>query len=230
MSDGRKNLASRTKPNSLPRTPLSRERVLRAAIGVADQVGLESLTMRRLGTHLGVEAMSLYKHVANKDDLLDGMVDLVVSEIDLPAAEADWKTAMRMRALSARQILTRHPWAIGMMEARATMGPAALRYADAVIGSLRAGGFSVAMAAHAFVVLDSFIYGFVVQEMGMPIDSTEQPARRTGAVLQTIADNPYPHLAEVAAEHVNGPGFDYANEFEFGLALILDALDSHRVD
>lgn len=223
-------MASRTKPNSPPRTPLSRERVLRAAIAVADQVGLESLTMRRLGTHLGVEAMSLYKHVANKDDLLDGIVDMVVSEIDLPPTEADWKTAMRERASSARQVLTKHPWAIGMMESRATMGPTALRYVDAVIGSLLAGGFSVAMAAHAFVVLDSFIYGFVVQEMGMPVDGTDETVDRTGAMLQTFADNPYPHLAAVVAVHVDGPGFDYATEFEFGLELILDALETHRVD
>jgi AcrR family transcriptional regulator len=199
--------------------------VLHAAIAVADEVGLESLTMRRLGAHLGVEAMSLYKHVASKEELLDGMVDMVVSQIDLPSAAADWKTAMRERAYSARQVLASHPWAIGMMESRTEMGPAALRYVDAVIGSLRAGGFPVAMAAHAFVVLDSFIYGFVVQEIGMALDNSDEAAEKTGA-LEALA-NEYPHLAAVAAEHAAGPGHTYEDEFDFGLKLILDALETH---
>jgi len=181
--------------------------------------------MRRLGTHLGVEAMSLYKHVASKDELLDGMVDMVVSQIDLPSATADWKTAMRERAYSARQVLASHPWAIGMMESRTEMGPAALRYVDAVIGSLRAGGFPVAMAAHAFVVLDSFIYGFVVQEIGMAFDNSDEAAEQTGA-LEALA-NEYPHLAAVAVEHAAGPGHTYEDEFDFGLKLILDALETH---
>jgi len=202
--------------------------VLHAAVAVADQVGLESLTMRRLGSHLGVEAMSLYKHVASKDDILDGIVDIVVSEIDLPSTEADWKTAMRQRAFSARQVLASHPWAIGMMESRAAMGPAALRYVDAVIGSLRAGGFSVEMAAHAFVLLDSYIYGFVVQEMSFPFETSEETAEPARAVLQTLPANQYPHLAEMAIEFVTRPGHNYAVEFEFGLDLILDALETHR--
>ena len=221
------NLAGRTNPKPLPRTRLSRERVLHAAIAVADEVGLESLTMRRLGAHLGVEAMSLYKHVASKDELLDGMIDLVVSEIDLPSAAVDWKTEMRERAYSARRVLASHPWAIGMMESRTELGPAALRYVDAVIGSLRAGGFSVAMAAHAFVVLDSFIYGFVVQEIGMAFDNSDEEAEQIGA-LEALA-NEYPHLAAVASEHAAGPGHTYEDEFDFGLKLILDALEAHAL-
>ncbi len=222
------DLASRTDPNPQPRTPLSRERVLHAAIAVADQVGLESLTMRRLGRHLGVEAMSLYKHVASKDEILDGIVDIVVSEIDLPSTEADWKTAMRQRAVSARQVLASHPWAIGMMESRAAMGPAAMRYTDAVIGSLRAGGFSVEMTAHAFLLLDSYIYGFVVQETSFPFDTTEETAEPAEAILQTHPADQYPHLAEMATEYVTRPGHNYADEFEFGLDLILDGLETHR--
>jgi AcrR family transcriptional regulator len=222
------DLASRTDPNPPTRTPLSRERVLHAAIAVADQVGLESLTMRRLGRHLGVEAMSLYKHVASKDEILDGIVDIVVSGIDLPSAEADWKTAMRQRAISARQVLASHPWAIGMMESRAAMGPAALRYVDAVIGSLRAGGFSVETAAHAFLLLDSYIYGFVVQETNFPFDTTEETSEPTEAILQTLPAAQYPHLAEMAIEYVTRPGHNYADEFKFGLDLILDGLETHR--
>lgn len=215
-------------PNSQPRTPLSRERVLHAAIAVADEEGLESLTMRRLGRHLGVEAMSLYKHVAGKDEILDRIVDIVVGEIDLPSAEADWRTAMRERAISARQVLASHPWAIGMMESREAMGPAALRYADRVIGSLRAGGFSVETAAHAFLLLDSYIYGFVVQEMSFPVDTSEEAAGSAGTTHQSFTAEQYPHLAEMATEHVTRPGYNYADEFEFGLDLILDGLETHR--
>jgi AcrR family transcriptional regulator len=220
-------LARRTDPKKKPRTPLSRERVLHAAIAVADHSGLESLTMRRLGQHLGVEAMSLYKHVAGKDEILDEIVDIVVSRIDLPSAEADWKTAMRQRAISARQVLASHPWAIGMMESRAAMGPAGMRYTDAVIGSLRAGGFSVEMAAHAFLLLDSYIYGFVVQELSFPFDTSEETAGPSAALLQTLPPDQYPHLAEMAAEHAR-PGHDFANAFEFGLDLILEGLEAYR--
>ena len=202
--------------------------MLHAAIAVVDEGGLDSLTMRRLGSKLGVEAMSLYKHLASKDEILDGIVDIVVGEIDLPSTRADWKTAMRQRALSARQVLAGHPWAIGMLESRAEMGPAALRYADAVIGSLRGGGFSVEMAAHAFLLLDSYIYGFVVQEMSLRFGTPEETAERAGAVLETLPANQYPHLAEMATEHVTGPDHNYAHEFEFGLDLILDALETYR--
>jgi AcrR family transcriptional regulator len=222
------DLADKTDPNPQPRTPLSRERVLRAAIAVVDQVGLESLTMRRLGQHLGVEAMSLYKHVAGKDEILDGIVDIVMGEIDLPTADADWKTAMRRRAISARNVLASHPWAIGMMESRAVMGPASLRYVDAVIGSLRAGGFSVEMAAHAFLLIDSYIYGFVVQEQNMQFGTSEDTAERTEAMLHTFPTDQFPHLAEMATEHLRRPGQNYANAFEFGLDLILDGLDKYR--
>lgn len=221
-------MAGRTERNPPRRPPLSRERVLRAAIEVADQDGLESLTMRRLGGHLGVEAMSLYKHVANKDEILDGIIDLVIGEIVLPSIEAEWRAAMRQRAVSAREVLSSHPWAIGMMESRATMGPAALRYTDTVIGCLRGGGFSVRMTAHAFLLLDSYIYGFVVQETSAPFRSTEDTAERAGAVLETLPTDEYPHLAEMAGEHAAGPGHDYADGFEFGLELILDALETLR--
>ena len=221
-------MAGPTDTNPPPRTPLSRERVLHAAIAIADERGLESLTMRRLGSHLGVEAMSLYKHVASKEEILDGIVDIVIGEIGLPSAEADWKTAMRQRAISARQVLASHPWAIGMMESREAMGSATLRYTDAVIASLRTAGFSVENAAHAFLLLDSYIYGFVVQETSFQVGGHEETEESAEAVLQTSAVDQYPHLAEMATEYVTRPGDNYAHEFEFGLDLILDGLETHR--
>src|SRR5438309_7553744 len=161
-------MAPKTKPATKPRSPLGRERVLLAAVALADEHGIASLSMRRLGDVLGVEAMSLYNHVANKDELLDGMVDLVFSEIDLPVGGTDWKTAMRERAQSARQALGRHPWVIVLMSTRTSPGPATLRHHDAVIGTLRAAGFSVTLAAHTFSALDSYIYGFALQEATLP--------------------------------------------------------------
>ncbi|MDP8932290.1 MAG: TetR/AcrR family transcriptional regulator [Actinomycetota bacterium] len=221
-------MAPPTKPATEPRIPLSRERVLRGAVAFADESGIESLTMRKLGEALGVEAMSLYNHVANKDDLLDGMVDLVFSEIDLPSIGADWKTAMRQRAVSARQALSRHPWAIGLMESRTSPGPATLRHHDAVIGSLRQAGFSIEMTAHAFSVLDSYIYGFALQEASLPFDAAEKTAEVAQMILAQLPVDEYPHLTEMAIEHVLQPGYDYGNEFKFGLDLILDGLDGAR--
>ncbi len=209
------------------RQPLTRERVLRAAVALADRDGVDSLTMRRLGGKLGVEAMALYKHVANKDEILDGIVELVVGEIEIPAPGSEWRTAMRRRAVSARRVLKRHPWAIGLMESRGRAGPATLRYLDAVIATLRDGGFSVKMAAHAFWLLDSYVYGHVIQEISLPIDTSEQMAPSAGEILDQADMGDYPHLAEVAAEATTS-GYDIESEFEFGLDLVLDALDRIR--
>jgi AcrR family transcriptional regulator len=207
------------------RTRLSRERVLDAAVAFADERGIESLSMRKLGEALGVEAMSLYNHVANKDELLDGMVDIVFGEVGLPPGDVDWKTAMRRRAVSARHVLSRHRWAIGLMESRTSPGPATLRHHDAVIGCLRGAGFSVEMAAHAFSLLDSYIYGFALQEASLPFDTAEQTAEVTEMILSSMRPEEYPHLTELAVEHVLQPGYSYGNEFEFGLDLILDGLE-----
>jgi len=207
------------------RTRLSRERVLAGAVAFADERGIESLTMRKLGEALGVEAMSLYNHVANKDELLDGMVDIVFGEVGLPSGGVDWKTAMRLRAVSARQVLSRHRWAIGLMESRTSPGPATLRHHDAVIGCLRGAGFSVEMAAHAFSVLDSYVYGFALQEATLPFETAEQTAEVAEMILSSLRPGEYPHLTELAVEHVLKPGYDYGNEFEFGLDLILDGLE-----
>lgn len=210
------------------RPPLSRERVVRAAIDLADAGGLATLTMRKLGQALGVEAMSLYNHVANKDDLLDGMVDFVFGEIGPPPPGVAWRRAMRQRALAARAALARHPWAIGLLESRLTPGPATLRHHDAVIGCLRAGGFSIAMTAHAFSLLDSYIYGFALQQVSLPFDGPEDTATMAEAFLRHFPADDYPHLAEMTARHVLRPGYDYADEFVFGLDLILDGLERRR--
>jgi Transcriptional regulator len=217
-----------THPNAEPRARLSRERVLRAAIALADAGGIESLTMRKLGVELGVEAMSLYRHVANKGDLLDGMIDGVFGEIDLPSGGIDWRTAMRRRAISAREVLSRHRWAIGLMESRATPGPATLRHHDTVLGTLRGAGFSIAMAAHAYSALDSYIYGFALQEPSLPFDTAEESAAVAQAIMARFASGEYPHLTEMVVDHVMQPGYDYGNEFEFGLDLILDGLERAR--
>jgi AcrR family transcriptional regulator len=207
------------------RTRLSRERVLRTAVAFADERGIESLAMRKLGEALGVEAMSLYNHVANKDELLDGMVDIVFSEVGLPAGDVDWKTAMRRRAVSARQVLSHHRWAIGLMESRTSPGPATLRHHDAVIGCLRGAGFSVPMAAHAFSLLDSYVYGFALQEATLPFDTADQTAEVAEMILSSLQPDEYPHLTELAVEHVLQPGYSYGNEFEFGLDVVLDGLE-----
>jgi len=223
-------MAVRAPERTKRRTPLNRERVLRAAVALADQGGFESLTMRKLAKELGVEAMSLYNHVANKDDLLDGMVDLVFAEIELPSGDGDWKAAMRARAVSTRDALHRHRWAIGLMEGRSSHGPANLGLHDAVLGCLRAAGFSLEMTVHAYSVQDSYIYGFALQERDMSSESADDFAaeaqRQMREYQAVLAD--YPHLVEVVGGYVAKAGYDYATEFLFGLDLILDGLDRLR--
>jgi AcrR family transcriptional regulator len=222
-------MARSTKPAARARTPLNQERVLQTAVALADENGIASLSMRKLGEAVGVEAMSLYNHVANKEELLDGMVDVVFGEIDLPVGGADWKTAMRERAESARQALGRHPWAIGLMSARTSPGPATLRHHDAVIGSLRTAGFSVVMAAHAFSAIDSYVYGFALQEAALPFgDTEEETAEVARTMMAQFPTDEYPHLTEFSVEHVLQPGYDYSPEFDFGLDLILDGLERAR--
>jgi AcrR family transcriptional regulator len=210
------------------RVPLTRERVVHTAIDRADKGGLEALTMRKLGQELGVEAMALYHHFANKDDLVDGMIDLVFGEIDLPDAAEDWKTAMRQRAIAVRDALLRHRWAIGLMESRRTPGPANLRHHDAVIGTLRAGGFDIVMAAHAYSLLDSYIYGFALTKLNLPFRTSEDVGEVAETMLAPFPDGEYPYLVEILTEHVMKPGYDYGDEFEYGLDVILDGLATAR--
>ena len=221
-------MKTRTTKRAQRREPLTRERVLEAAVKLADQGGIESLSMRKLGQELGVEAMALYYHFASKDEVLDGSVDLVFSEIDLPACGADWKSAMRQRALSVRDVLSRHRWAIGLMESRTNPGPANLRHHDAVIGSLRAAGFTMAMAAHAYSLLDSYIYGFALTKMNLPFDSSQEMAHLAQSMIQPSPQDEYPNLVQMLTEHVMTPGYDFGDEFEYGLDVILDGFEKVR--
>ena len=214
-----------TKHTAARREPLSRDQVLRAAVALADQGGIGALSMRKLGQVLGVEAMSLYNHVANKSDLLDGMIDIVFSEIGLPAGDSGWKQAMRQRAISAREVLARHRWAIGLMESRRSPGPATLRHHDAVLGCLRQAGFPVDLTAHAYSLLDSYIYGFALQEASLPFDTPEKTTQVAQEIFGQFAAGTYPHLTELTIQHVLQPGYHYGGEFEIGLDLILDALE-----
>jgi AcrR family transcriptional regulator len=206
------------------RPALSRERVLRSAVAVADAGGIASLTIRSLAQELGVKPMSVYHHVANKGEILDGIVDLVFGEIELPSAGGDWRAEMHRRAASARQVLKCHPWAIGLMESRTAPGAATLRHHDAVIGTLRGAGFSVEMTAHAYALLDSYIYGFALQEASLPFKGPETVGDVAEPMLQQFPAGEYPHFVEMATEYVLQPGYDFGNEFEFGLSVILDAL------
>lgn len=216
-------------PGAKPRRRrLTRERVLHAAVAHADAGGLEALTMRQLADELEVAPMALYRHVANKDDLIDAMVNVVFGEIGLPAGGADWKAAMRQRAVSLRDALTRHRWAIGLMESRRSPGPANLRHHDAVLGKLRAAGFDVPMAAHAFSLLDSYIYGFALTKMNLPFDIVEKTGEVAQSMLEPLPVSEYPNLVEILSEHVMTPAYDYAAEFEYGLDVILDGLERVR--
>ena len=203
---------------------LSRDAVLRAAVRIADEGGLDALTMQRVAEQVEAEAMSLYRHVRNKEDLLDGIVDLVYAEIELPPTGTGWRTAMRDRAISARAVLRRHPWAVSLMESRSSPGPANLRHHDAVSGVLLAAGFSSAMTTHAYNLLDSYIYGFVLQETTLPFGTQEEMEAMAESMIVDTSQDAYPHLRRVATELI-AAGFRYADEFEFGLDLILDGIE-----
>lgn len=207
------------------RPQLSRERVLQVAIELADADGVEQLTMRRLAQELGIEAMSLYHHFPNKDAILDGMVDSVFAEIECASPTDAWKSAMRRRADSVRAVLLRHRWAINLMESRTTPGPATLEHHDAVLGCLRRAGFSIPMTAHAYAVLDSYIYGFIHTELNLPFQNSEETQEVVRGIFSQMPPGAYPHLEELTTKHVLKPGYSYGDEFGFGLELILDALE-----
>lgn len=204
--------------------------MLETAVELADRHGLDWLSMRKLADELGVAAMTLYYYVPNKDELIDGMIDIVFGEIEPPPPELEWREAMRRRALSTREVLGRHRWAVGQMEGRTNHGPANLRLHDAVLGCLRAAGFSVEMTVHAYSVQDAYIYGFALQETDMSPETADDFAaeaqRQMDAYQDVLAD--FPHLVEVVGGHVAQSGYDYATEFLFGLDLILDGLERAR--
>lgn len=203
--------------------------MLEAAIQVADRGGAESITMRRVAQELGVEAMSLYHHVPNKDAILDGVVDAVYAAIELPRADAgDWRDAIRAEAYSARTVLSRHSWALGMLDSRRNPGPATLRRNDAMLGVFRQAGFTLPMAAHAISLVDSYVGGYVLQEANLPMRTSDEVEDVAGSILDRLPADELPHLAEMIADHVLRPGYDFASEFAYGLDLILDGLEARR--
>ena len=195
---------------------------------LADDIGVDALTIRKLATALNVKPMTIYHYVPNKGSIIDGMVDEVFNEIDLPPVNTDWKIAIRKRSTSARAVLGKHPWAVPLMESRRTPGPATLQHHNAVLGCLRSGGLSVEMTAHAYAVIDAFIYGFAIQEASMPATSGNEMADLADSIIESLPVDEYPHLMELTTEHILKPGYDFGNEFEFGLNLILEGLDKSR--
>lgn len=205
--------------------PLTAQRIIEAAVEVADEGGFAAISMRNVGKQLGVEAMSLYHHIANKDALLDALVDWVFSRIELPTAADSWQAGMRRRAGSARRVLVDHPWALTLIDSRSNPGPALLRHHDAVVGCLRGGGFPIALAAQAFSAIDAYVYGFALTERNLPFD----PSTTTDAVDFAVEVAPllgsYPHLAELV-QHLTGSGeYSFSRQFEDGLEIILAELE-----
>lgn len=213
-----------TEAGEAKRAPLNRERLLEAAIAVADVGGISALTIRSVAAELGVKPMSLYHHVAGKEAIIDGVIDIVFAEITLPPEDQDWRSALCVRAHSARAVLRRHPWATPFMESRTNPGAATLRHHDAVLGTLRRGGFPIALAAHAYSAMDSYIYGFALEEAALPFTPRDVGEAVEGFLVQFRPED-YPYLVEMATEHVMKPGYDYGAEFDFGLELILDGLE-----
>jgi AcrR family transcriptional regulator len=220
-------VARGTKPGT--RSPLSKARIVQAAVALADAHGFESLSMRNLAQDLGAAPMSLYRHFANKEELLDAMIDVVFSEIDVPSGRSDWKAEMRQRAIATREALSRHPWANGLMESRLSPGPANLRYHNAFMGCLREAGFPFRKAVHAYNTVQSYTYGFALQEKYLSFETAEESAE---LARTTVGDHlaEYPHLAEVVTEFATSGGYQFTEEFQIALDLILDAIERLRDD
>jgi AcrR family transcriptional regulator len=214
-------------PEKRPR--LDRDRVLRGAVDLADRGGLGSLTIRSLADELGVKPMTVYYYVKNKEEILDGIVDIVFSQIELPTVGKNWRTELTRRAVSAREVLRRHSWAIPLLESRTSPGPFTLRHHDAVLGVLRAGGFSPAATAHAYALLDAFLYGHAVQEASLPFEGPEGPTEVAPQVVESMSKaGDFPHLTEMMASYYLRPGYVFADEFQIGLEAVLDSLSRWR--
>jgi AcrR family transcriptional regulator len=209
------------------RVPLTRERVLRRALRIADKQGLAALSMRKLAQELGVEAMSLYHHVKNKEDILDGLLEVVVGEIEVPAIGGDWREAMRRRASSAHDVLMAHPWATMLLMSRISVGPAMMRYVNATLGCLRESGFSFPTADYAWNAMDSYIYGYTLQQLNFPFEPDEYPDA-AAAFVPDVAADAYPYLVGLSAE-VIARRHDGVHSLAFGFDLILDGLERLRL-
>lgn len=206
------------------RAPVNLARTLQVALTVADGEGIEAVTMRRLARELGVEAASLYHHVSSKNEMLDGLVDVVAAEIELPPPSTRWRDAITLRAHNTRAGLRRHPWAVSLMASRTSPGPATLRLLETGIRCFREGGFSVVSAAHAISVVDSYVHGFVLQEVNLPFRDESELAAMTGSIMEAFPASEFPYLFELTVEHVLQPGYDYSNEFDSGLEAVLDGV------
>jgi len=213
-----------TTTNPPPRPRLNATRVIEGAVALADEIGIDDLTIRRLATTLDVKPMTIYHHVPNKEAIIDGMVDYVFDQVDLPPTDVDWRAAILLRSRSLRSVLAVHPWAPPLMESRTSPGPATLRHHDAVIGCFLRGGFSFEMTAHAYAVVDSYLYGYALQEANLPATGGEEMAELAASMAEQMPMDAYPYLAKFTAEVVLQPGYDFGDEFEFGLGLILDGL------
>jgi AcrR family transcriptional regulator len=220
-------VATEPDPTSGPRVPLSRDRVLRTAVRLADEGGLESLSMRKLGQELGVQAMSLYNHVAGKDDLRDAIVELVLAEIEIPSGGDDWKESIRRSAISAHDVLVRHSWAAALLHT-ASVSEARLQWMEGILKTLRKAGFSADLTHHAYHALDSHITGFTLWQVSFPFQTREEFVAMAETVLPEIPPDVYPYLVEHAEQHLAEPDPEEKSEFEFGLDLILDGLERLR--
>ena len=217
-------MASHDEEPTGTRQPLTVERVVEGAMALADRIGIHPLTIRRLAEALDTKPMTIYHHVPNKDAILDGMIERVFAEISRPPVDLEWKEAMRHRCLSAREVLGRHPWAVPLMESRTTPLPETLGHHDAVLGCLRRGGLSLEMTAHAYALLDSYVYGFALQEANLPATGGEALTDLAEEMIQPLPHDVFPHLTEFTTQYVLQPGYDFRAEFEFGLDLVLDGL------
>ena len=205
------------------RPGLSRERIVTGGVALADEIGIEAFTIRRLAVELAVKPMAIYHHIASKDEIIDGMVDRVFGEVDLPPTDREWTAAIRIRCLSFRAVLGRHPWAPPLMESREVPGPATLRHHDAVLGCFLRGSLSYDLTAHAYAVLDSYLYGFATQEAYLPGDHAQDIVDLAEDMVDTTMVD-YPSLAEFTTQHVLKPGYAFGKSFEFGLDLIIGGI------
>lgn len=208
----------------MPATKLTPQRVIEGAVRLADRIGVDALTIRKIAEEIDVKPMTIYHHVPNKEAIIDGMVDAVFAEIELPPHDTDWRDAMTLRCRSMRAVLAKHPWASPLMENRTSPGPATLTHHDAVLGCLRSAGFSLEHTAHAYAVIDAFLYGFALQEATLPATGGDEMAELAGSMAALMPADEYPHLVEFTHHHVLQPGYDFGNSFEVGLELILDGL------
>ncbi|MDJ0767332.1 MAG: TetR/AcrR family transcriptional regulator C-terminal domain-containing protein [Ilumatobacter sp.] len=209
---------------------LTADVVIDGAVALADRIGTEAFTIRKLAEAIDAKPMTIYHHVPRKEAIIDGMVDRVFGEIELPPTDTDWRTAILVRCDSMRRVLVAHPWAAALMESRTSPGPATLRHHDAVLGCFRRAGFSLELTGHAYAMIDAFMYGFALQETTLPATGGDEMAELAGSIADQMPADLYPHLTEFTADHVLQPGYDFGKEFDFGLNLVLDGLELAAAD